>query len=146
MAVLRTTETKHVEKFNVDRQACEPFFAADNHRRAHEMVVNRVREVVSGNAVRLQNNDVLVVFGYGDIPLDFVTECDFVFRVALRTKTDNVRLLRFQVCVDFFFRQVTASRVFAVVTRDFLFRRLLFAKRGKFVFRTEARVRQTALN
>ena len=47
------------------------------------MVVYRVRKVIGGYSVRLQNNDVLIVFGDGDFTLYRVFESNLVFDTAL---------------------------------------------------------------
>ena len=44
---------EHFEKLYVNGQAGEPLFAPYDESRAHEMVVNRMREVIGGDAVGL---------------------------------------------------------------------------------------------
>ena len=48
------------------------------------MIVYRVREMIGGNAVRFENNDILIVFRHGDIALYRIVEYGFFFRVPLR--------------------------------------------------------------
>ena len=52
MPVTGKRETEHLEKLDMNRQRRQPFFAADNKRCAHEMIVDRVREVIRGDSVR----------------------------------------------------------------------------------------------
>ena len=68
-------------------QARKPFFTADNQSSAHKVVVYRVGEVISGYAVRLDDNYILVVLGYGNIPLYRVAESGFIFYISLRFKS-----------------------------------------------------------
>ena len=115
MSVLGQAEAQNFEKFNMNRQGRKPFFPADHERRAHKMIVDRVREMISRNTVRFQNNHVLIVFSNGDFPFNFVAEGVFHVHVALGFQADHVRLARFEIFVNFFFRQITALRKFAVV-------------------------------
>ena len=103
------------------------------------MVVNRVGEMVSGYSVRLQNYDVLIVFGYRYIPLYRVAEGDFILYTALRFKTDYERFARFQVSVNLLLGKVAASGIFAVIARSLFLRGLLFADGVQLVLGAEAR-------
>ena len=52
MPVFGQTEAERLEKLDMDRQGGKPFLAANHQRRAHKMIVDGVREVIGGNAVR----------------------------------------------------------------------------------------------
>ena len=144
VAVAGKLEAKHVEKLNVNGQGREPFFATDYKRRAHEMIVDCVRKMIGGNTVRFQNNHVLVVLRYRDFTLYRITEGVLLLNVALRTKTDYVRLARFDVRDNFLFRQVAATSKLAIVARKKLVLRLMVARRFQILLRTEARVCESA--
>lgn len=74
MAVFGQTEAEDFEKFDMDRQRRKPLFAPDYQRRTHKMIVDSVREMISGDSVRFQNNDVLIIFRNGDIPFHGVVK------------------------------------------------------------------------
>ena len=56
MPVTGAAEAQHVEKFQMDGQRGEPFLAADDERRAHEVIVDGVGEVIGRDAVALQGS------------------------------------------------------------------------------------------
>ena len=45
----------------------------------HQMIVHCVGEVIGGNAVRLQQNMIHVVFGNGQLALDQIIELELIF-------------------------------------------------------------------
>ena len=51
--VLGARKTQHVKQFEVNGQGREPLLAADDQRRAHQVIVHRVRKVIGRDAVRL---------------------------------------------------------------------------------------------
>ena len=144
MPVTGAAEAQHVEKFQMDGQRGEPFLAADDERRAHEVIVDGVGEVIGRDAVALQDDDVLIVLRHRDVALDLVVESQFMLWIAHRLQTDDIGLALVEIAVNFLLGKGAALGVLAVIARDLLFGDLPFAEGGKFLLGAEAGVRPAA--
>ena len=108
---------------------------------AHQVVVDHMREVIGGDAVRLQQDEVLIVLGHIDLPADLVGQVQVVRRVALRAEAQHIRLARADAPLGLVERQVAVFGPFAVIAEINLFALLLGAHFGKLLLRAEAGVR-----
>ena len=108
---------EHVE---VDRRGGDPFLAAGDHRRAHEMVVDDVGEMVGRQAVGLEDDDVGVVVLQFDLAADDVDELDLLLVVAIGTEADDPGGAGFDAGDAFLVAQVAVAGIDAVITGEFL--------------------------
>ena len=104
MHIFDGLEAEVSEKLKVFRQARKPLFAANDVRCPHQVVVNRVRKMVSRYPVRFKKHEILVVFGQFKRPLYQVGHFDFPFPVAVGEDIDGIRISRRKMFFDFFER------------------------------------------
>ena len=104
------------------------------------MVVDDVGKVVGRDAVRFEQDDVLVVFRQLDVALDKVAVNEALVRVARAAEAQNIRLAGLDICFNLFQSQVAAFCPLTVVAEvDFHFL-LLFAHSGQLFLSAEARI------
>lgn len=82
-------EPERAEQLQVEREAGQPLLAAYDVRRAHERVVHRVGEMVSGHPVALEQHVVHVVFRQFQRAFDKVCEFELARWIAFRAKADD---------------------------------------------------------
>ena len=128
------------------RQSREPFLAAHNDGRAHQMIVHNVCKVIGRDAVRLEDNDVLIVLSDLHLALYEVLVTDLVLDAALGTEADDIRRALGELCLDVLHRTVAPYGVFAVVAEVFLVLLLLSVRLGKLLLGAEAGIRHAALD
>ena len=128
------------------RQSSEPFLAAHNDGRAHQMIVHNVCKVIGRDAVRLEDNDVLIVLSDLHLALYEVLVTDLVLDAALGTEADDIRRALGELCLDVLHRTVAPYGVFTVVAEVFLVLLLLSVRLGKLLLGAEAGIRHAALD
>ena len=70
-------------------KAGEPLLTSDNVSSAHKMIVDRVGKVVGGDSVRLEKNEVLIVFGNFKVALYKIGEFSLLLGVAECKNSEN---------------------------------------------------------
>ena len=83
-------------------EARQPFFAADNVGRPHEMVVNRMGEMIRRNTVGFQEDKVLFILGKFKLSAHKIRAEHLFFSVSRSKYSQNKRVAVFQVFFDFF--------------------------------------------
>ena len=146
VCVLRRLPAHRAEQLQVHRQRCQPLLTADNDGRAHQMVVHNVCKVVGRDAVRLEDNHVLIVLGDFHLALDEILVADLVLNAALGAETNNIRRALGKLCLDVLHRTVAPYGVLAVVAEVLLVLLLLLVRGGELLLGAEARVRHAALH
>ena len=144
--VLRRLPAHRAEQLKVYRQGREPFLAADNDGRAHQVVIDYVREVVGRDTVRLQDNNVLIVLGDFHLALYEVLVANLMLDAALGTEADDIRRALGKLRLDVLHRAVAPDGVLAVVAEVLLVFLLLLVCGGELFLGAEAGVRHAALN
>ena len=91
-----------LEQFHVDGQRPDPLLAPHDVRRAHQVVVHHVGEMVRGQSRFLQDDHVLLVFGHGDVAPDGVGHVEIFRGVTGGTEAHNRNLARRQPRLDLF--------------------------------------------
>ena len=110
----------------MNRGGRNPFFAAGDHRRAHEMVVDDVGEVIGRKAVGLEDDDVGIVILEFDFAADRVDEFGLALVVAFAAEADDPRGAGFDTLDTLLVGEVAVPGIDAIVAgKDFaLFLRL----------------------
>ena len=104
----------------------------------HEMIIHGVGKVVGGDAVRLQQHVVDVIFGDGQLALYQVIELKLILDGAGRTETQHPGIALIQLLPDVFHGTVTPHGVFSVIAGGFLGSFLLLSNGGKLLLGAEA--------
>ena len=110
------------------------------------MIVDGVGKVVGRDAVRFEEDKVLVVFRHFDGALDEIVKAEAAAFVAVRAQTHDIRLSRPHAPQRLLGRQVTAHGVPAVIPGAQLLLLLLRVGGLQCLGRTEAGVSQTLLH
>ena len=146
MDVLGRLEAQGAEKLQMEGQAGEPFIAADHMGRAHEMVVHRVGEVVSRDAVGFQQHLVDVVFRHRQDALDQIGVFELILNGAGGTEPQDPGLSGVEGGLNVLHGTVAPDGVGAVVAEVDLFGLLVGAHLGQLLLRAEAGVGVALLN
>ena len=109
--ILRHLEAKLAEELDVLGEGGEPFLAADNVGGAHQMIVNGVCEMVGRDSVRLEENEVLVVFGDLKLASDEVGEGGLLVRIAVADDAENEGVACFKVRLDLVERDLSCAEL-----------------------------------
>ena len=134
------------EQLQVHRQRSEPFLAAHDDRRAHQVVVHHMGEVVGRDAVRLEDDHILIVLGDLHLALDQILVADLVLNAALRAEAHDIGRALLELGFDVLHRPVAPDRVLAVVAEILLVLFLLRVRRSELLLRAEAGVSHAALH
>ena len=146
MDVLRTLPSHDVEQLQVNRQGRQPLLAAHNMGRSHQVIVDDMGEMIGRDAVRLEQDDVLIVLGQLQRSLDQIGVLDLVFNAARRAETDDIALARRNPALNFLQRTVAVLGVLAVIAEVLLVLLLLRAHLRQLLLGAEARIRIAALD
>ena len=109
-------------------------------RRAHQVVVHRVGEMVGGDAVGFQQDLINVVFRDGQRALDQIVVLELVFNGAGGAEAQHPRLARGDGGLYILDGTVAPDGVAAVVAEVDLLLLLLGAHGGQLLLRAEAGV------
>ena len=101
----------------MNRRGGDPLLAAGDHRRAHEVIVDDVGEVIGRKAVGLQDDDVGVVFLQFDFAADDVGEFDFAVMVAIRVETDDPGSSCLNARNALLVGEIAVAGIFAIIAR-----------------------------
>ena len=128
------------------RQGREPLFAAHDDRRAHQVVVHHMCEMVGRDAVRLEDDHVLIILRDLHFALDQILVADLVLDAALRTEPHDVGRALLELGLNILHRAVTPHSVLTVVAEVLFICFLLCVCRSELFLRAEAGVCHAALN
>ena len=109
------------------------------------MVIHHMREVIGRNAVRLKDDNILIVLSNLHLALNKVLMSNLILNAALRAEAHNIRRTLGKFCLDVLHRAVTPDSIFAVIAEILLVGLLLGMRRSEFFLRAEARIGHAAL-
>ena len=128
------------------RQGGQPLLAAHDDRRTHQVVVYHMRKVIGRDAVRLEDDHVLIVLRDLHLALDQILVADLVFDAALRAEAHHIGRALLQFRFDVLHRAVAPHGILAIVAEVLLVGLLLLVRGGELLLRAEARVGHAALH
>ncbi len=146
VAVNRHVPAELFEQLYVNRQRRNPFSTAYYVRRAHQVIVHNVREVICRNSSSLEDYRILVVYRHVEGAANRVLNLEALdlilwqAHVAVGLETDNVRLASCEIRLDFFHSEVSARSPLAVDARVCLLGFLFCVDVGNLFLRQEARI------
>ena len=91
-------------------QGGEPFLAANDQVGTHEVIVHRVGEVVGGDAVGLEQDEVLIVDGHFQLAADEILEGDLLLAVAIGEQAQNPGIACGQVGLHLFHGELAVGQ------------------------------------
>ena len=143
MNVLGQFEAQSLEQLDMEGQGSQPLVTTDNMGGVHQVIIHRMGKVIGGDAVRLQQDVVHIVFGDGQLALDQIVKLELIFDAAGAAEPQNPGIAGIQLCLHIFQGTVTPDGVLTVVTGGFLGSFLLFAHGTQLFLGAEAGIGQT---
>ena len=126
-------------------QCGQPFLTANHMRRSHQMVINHMREVIGRNSIRLQQYQILIIFGQFQLSLHQVIVEDLMLNISIGAKTYYIGNSCRDFGLDLLQCQISALGVFAVIAKVLLGGFLLHTHLCQLVFCTETGIRMSLL-
>ena len=146
MHILRTLPAHDIKQLQMYRQGCQPLLTTYHMGGMHQMVINNVGKMIGRNAIRLEQDNILIVLRQLQIALDQIGMANLVFNAARGTEPDNIAFACCQMLFNFLQRTVTVLGILAIITEVLLVGLLLCMHFRQLFLGTEAGIRIATLD
>ena len=130
----------------MNRKGGNPFFATGDKRRVPVMVIDKMGEMIGRKSIGLVDDNILIVFRQFPVSADFIMCLNMVEVISLGFETDDIGLAFLDEFDVFGNRKMTATCIFAVVSRNDFVGFLYFTELIKFFLCAEAGISTSFLD